>query len=77
MTEDRYVAAMEIKEISDVEGGVGGQFIRSLNLSPALSSENGLGNPVPHRDFHVSVAQRRRPESNARPQMDPTEPLRA
>jgi hypothetical protein len=27
MTEDRYVAAMEVKEISDVEGGVGGKFI--------------------------------------------------
>ena len=27
LTEDRYVAAMEVKEISDVEGGVGGKFI--------------------------------------------------
>ena len=27
MTEDCYVAAMEVKEISDVEGGVGGKFI--------------------------------------------------
>jgi hypothetical protein len=27
LTDDRYVAAMEVKEISDVEGGVGGQSI--------------------------------------------------
>ncbi len=27
LTEDRYVTSMEIREISDVEGGIGGKFI--------------------------------------------------
>ena len=41
--EDRYVAAMEVREISDVEGGVGGKFIyhHALFLS---TDENGRPN---------------------------------
>ena len=42
MTEDRYISAMEIKEISDVEGGVGGNFIYHHAI---ITSTNAQGRP--------------------------------
>ena len=46
MTEDRYVAAMEVKEISDVEGGVGGQFIYHHAIIVSIGGGGGGQWPV-------------------------------
>ena len=43
LTEDRYVAAVEIKEISDVKGGTGGKFIFHHAIHAMLDGE---GNPT-------------------------------
>jgi hypothetical protein len=45
LTEDRYVSAMEVKEISDVEGGVGGQYIyhHAIFASPVEGGGSGAG----------------------------------
>jgi len=43
LAEDRYVAAMEVKEISDVEGGVGGKFIFHHAIITS-TDENGRPN---------------------------------
>ena len=46
MTEDRYVVAMEVKEISDVEGGVGGQFIYHHAIIASIGGGGGGAWPV-------------------------------
>ncbi len=46
MTEDRYVAAMEVKEISDVEGGAGGQFIYHHAIIVSIGGRGGSQWPV-------------------------------
>ena len=46
MTEDRYVVAMEVKEISDVEGGVGGQFIYHHAIIVSMGAGGGGQWPV-------------------------------
>ena len=46
MTEDRYVVAMEVKEISDVEGGVGGQFIYHHAIIASIGGGGGGQWPV-------------------------------
>ena len=46
MTEDRYVVAMEVKEISDVEGGVGGQFIYHHAIIASIGTGGGSQWPV-------------------------------
>ena len=43
LAEDRYVAAMEVKEVSDVEGGVGGKFIFHHAIITS-TDENGRPN---------------------------------
>lgn len=46
LTEDRYVAAMEVKEISDVEGGVGGKFIYHHAIIASMGSRGAGQWPV-------------------------------
>ena len=46
LTEDRYVIAMEVKEISDVEGGVGGQFIYHHAIIASMGGGGGGQWPV-------------------------------
>ncbi len=46
LTENRYVVAMEVKEISDVEGGVGGQFIYHHAIIASIGAEGGGAWPV-------------------------------
>ena len=43
-TEDRYVAAVQIKEISDVKGGAGGKFIFHHAIHALIGPD---GNPLP------------------------------
>ena len=42
LTEDRYVAAVQIKEISDVQGGTGGKFVFHHAIHAMI---DGQGNP--------------------------------
>lgn len=48
LTEDRYVSAMQVREISDVEGGIGGKFIyhHAIIASIDESGESSFGWPV-------------------------------
>jgi hypothetical protein len=44
LTEDRYIAAMEVKEVSDIEGGTGGNFIFHHAILASVDP-NGSTNP--------------------------------
>ena len=48
LTEDRYVSAMQVKEISDVRGGTGGKFIFHHATMSSISNGSSGGNWPAH-----------------------------
>ncbi|SVB92312.1 uncharacterized protein METZ01_LOCUS245166, partial [marine metagenome] len=48
LTEDRYVSAMQVKEISDVRGGTGGKFIFHHATMSSISNGSSAGNWPAH-----------------------------
>ena len=48
LTEDRYVAAMQVKEISDVEGGTGGRFVFHHATMSSITGGSSSGNWPAH-----------------------------